>query len=179
MSRSKKHQQKKSIQQAHQYRTDLGSQSVGINGTYGTSNAYLRGSDEGIDNGYQSNSDLPIAKKERTLILEDWLKEHWLSTLLTAIIIPISGWLIFNVFCSQKDIAVLQVRIQNAEDKLDDIKDTMPNKEALQIQIESIQNDLDNMDYSNIEKRLDEIEKEIMDYDNMKTQEETISQGTE
>ena len=157
---------KRTHQQADQYRnyvqnnTDSSETTTGVMGV-----TSLIGSGESVayPPSYK-DKDERIAKKSFRLKIQDYWELHSAEVVISAILIPTIFWLVSAVVGLQIDRAIFKERVDNVKEAIAEISSDSANKDVLNIQIASIESDLNsilNTNIPNIEKRISTIENEV------------------
>lgn len=160
-----KYKQKKSQSDAIKYRNSLGENRVGISETYRSNDSYLVGSDD-VSESYsnESRKEPRVASKPISLILRDWWKDNWLTTIVTIIIIPFFIWIVCSIFEIEKNAAVRDYRIDELEKDISELSDDMPNKEGLEIELNNLKDDLKELNEQELERRINDLEQIVNQY---------------
>lgn len=161
-----KYKQKKSSSDAKRYRNSLGENTVGISETYKNSDSYLVGSaDSPGDVSKIEEKEPPIGNKPISLILKDWLRDNWITTLITILIIPFSVWIIHSIFEIEKNDALRDYRIVELEKDIAELSDNIPNKESLQLELSILKDEVKDLNDQDFETRINNLEQIVNQYD--------------
>ena len=161
---SQRYRRKKSSQEARRYRINLGDNERNLSGTYENQDSMLNGSDE-----YSARySDKIIEKKDIrrkpvSLVVQDWLRENWLTTLVSVILVPLLGWLIKSVNETNSQMAVYEYRMEVLEEQIAEIPATVPNKDVIELKMEMLEQEIDDLNIVEIERKISAIENELRD----------------
>lgn len=160
-----KYKQKKTQSDAIKYRNSLGENRVGISETYKSNDSYLVGSDdvsESYSNEYRKEP--RVARKPISLLVRDWWKDNWLTTIVTLIIIPFFIWIVCSISEIEKNAAVMDYRIDELEKDISEISDNMPNKESLEIELDNLKDDMKELSDQDLERRINDLEQTVNQY---------------
>lgn len=159
-----KYKQKKAQSEAQRYRNSLGESYIGISETYRSDDSLLTGSDNfAYDYGSRKDKKEAIASKPISLVIKDWIRENWVSILVTSFIIPFFIWLASNVIDIQQGRAVSEYRIEELEKDVEKLSDKVPNKEYYELELRDIRESIDSISEEDLEKRIEGLEKEVYD----------------
>lgn len=156
-----KYKQKKNNREVKRYKNSLGENREGLESTYIQDLSMLNGSDSFASSRNKiTSSEIkePVEKKSLSLVIEDWAKENIIGILITAILIPLLGWLIMNTIDIQKSNAVSEYRIEKMEEKLDSLSEEIPNEDNLCLEINNLKEDVNKLNTTDLEKRIDRLE---------------------
>ena len=160
---NRKHDSKKTRTEAKIYRNNLGELNGGLSGTYTGKTEYLNGSDE-IDPEYCSQptkNDEIIAKKPLHYRITDWISKNGLTVLLGTVLVGTIGWLHGTVVDLKERAAVCEYKIEELEKSISDMEDSIPNMEAVELQIEYILDEIENWNITDAENRITQLEEEV------------------
>lgn len=160
-----KYKQKKSPSDAKRYRNSLGENRIGISETYKSKDTYLVGSDDVLEDYSNEQSKEPrVARKPISLVLRDWLRDNWISIIVTILIIPFCIWIVHSIFEIEKNAAIRDYRIDELERDISELSDEMPNKESLEIQLDTLKEDMKYIDEQDLERRINDLEQIVDQY---------------
>lgn len=156
-----KYREKKSPSEVKEYKNSLGQNGQGLNGTYKIKDSYLAGSDD-ISSEYDSRyKDTKIAKKPVSLAIGDWVKDNLASILVTAIIIPFSIWIVVSIFDIHEKQAVYTYRLDQLQSDLEDISESIPNKEVMELEISMLKEDVEELNMDSMDQRISVLEEKV------------------
>ena len=175
MSASKRRKNKRSrdstiktYAQGMKYKNDLSKPGITVETTTNTANDFLIGSDEVYDYGFDREVDnrkpipAPMSKK-----LIKWIKENSILIIVTAILIPLLGWLANSVIQLRIQEAEIRTSLKYIEEKFTVIQDDVVTKERYNVEMKALSEDLEKVNIFNIDsliRRVEVIEAELKTY---------------
>lgn len=157
-----KYKQKKSPSAAQRYRNSLGENNIGISETYKSNDSLLTGSDDfNYDYGSRKDKQEEVASKPLSLVISDWLRENLLSVVITAFLIPFFIWITRSIIDIQKEKAVIEYRIDKLEENVEKMSDDIPNKENIEFELDSLKEDISDINEEELENRIEKLENEV------------------
>ncbi len=104
-----------------------------------------------------------IRKKPVSLVIQDWVRENWITILITVILLPLLGWLIKSTYETNSQMAVYEYRMEVLEEQIADIPATVPNKDVIELKMEMLEQEIDDLNIVEIERKLSALENELRD----------------
>lgn len=156
-----KYRRRKTNNEVKRYKNSLGENSVSIESTYEQDTSMLVGSDSfrrepNLTGGFKGKE--PVANKPWNLVILDWLKNNAAGIIVTAIALPVLGWMIGSIIDIQKGRAVSEYRIEKLEQNLDSLLKEIPNEDNLRLEIKNLKEDVDELELDELEKRINKLE---------------------
>lgn len=162
-----KYRRKKSPVEAHGYCKMIENTTVKSDHTYlERTNFNLRGSDEISEEKViePDNSVQSVLPKPFRYHVEDWFKENIIGIVITMIIIPIFGFLIYNVINLNIKDTYVEHEIEEVRSDIESIKSNTVEKEMLNYKLDSLKKDMENQNKINeltVTNKLDSLKQEI------------------
>ncbi|MBQ3497652.1 MAG: hypothetical protein IJA87_00845 [Clostridia bacterium] len=144
MSRKrKKGNLKKNNSQLKEYNNFIMNSSFSPNSTIPITNNMLLGTAEFEDDNGELESSKEIKKTPLKYKAIDWLKQNIFPTIITTIVVAIGS----TVLAHQISIAVVNEKIDNIKNKIEELEENSVNKEIFSLQLEDIEKNI-NSSYS-------------------------------
>lgn len=156
----KKHDFKKTPQQAKEYEYAVQSSNYFPDETTQFSNKMLVGSEDFSASNENINSTAPIKKKSLKYVIIDFFKEHLLSAVLTSIIVAAGG----AVFSQHSKIIAIEQRLNYIESRISTIEAEMVDRETFQLKLDGLKNEISSdflLSTKDINWKIDMLEKEL------------------
>ena len=165
---NKDHKRKKNRAERKQYKNSLGERGTGIDSTYEYLSGMLSGSDSFFDRRDeipQQDDNEPVEKKTIFASIRDWIKNNAIETLISIIGISVVTWLVANMIEVQKEQAINEYRLEQIEEDIDNLSNSIPNKESLQIELDNLKESIDDLEAQELENRIEELEQSVGQYE--------------
>lgn len=162
MGKNKNRFLKKSKEQAYCYKEFIEKSSHIPESTVPNSNSLLIGTDEFESNNTYINENNYTIKKPFKYKVIDWLRDNYISVLVTVFLIAIIGFL----FGHGKSIAVINYRLDSIEKEISSLDNNVLQKEVLELKLDNLKKEMENkflLDVGVLKSQIGELEKTVRD----------------
>ena len=124
----------------------------------------LLGSDQDVNENTLISHQIPVRGKSIKYKILDWVKGKLPEIVISAFLIPIAFLVGQNLFDLNKEIGIVDFRLESLEESIEENDNESVSKEFLQLYIESLKEDFENnriLEVYKINNRLDAIEEAI------------------
>lgn len=163
----------KNQKEVHDYRDFIKSPNVSTDDTVIISNANLIGSNVLHNEVSLEDSKKKPAPPPVPVVFGKWVREHLIEIVVCLIVIPFCWWTLTSIFELQSHVDVTKEKFEGIKQSIEKLQTDSVTREILKFQIEALELEIKSnmkISYSELNARLNTIEKQIDKIENLNNQ---------